>query len=204
VDGETRGDRLRETIAVVILSIAAVLTAWSGFQSGQWGGEMSIAFSRASAARIEQSRHEADADAARQADLTIWALYVEAQARADETLAAYVRQRFTPHFETAFEAWVASGRVANGPFAMPAYVPPGAEEAAAAGRRADALFAQGLVNNVRGDRYTLLTVIFAIAMFFAAIAGRLGRTGGRWFLTGLGGLMVLGGAAVLVSFPVEV
>jgi uncharacterized membrane protein YkgB len=32
----------RELVAVVLLSMTAVLTAWSGFQASKWGGEMAI------------------------------------------------------------------------------------------------------------------------------------------------------------------
>ena len=49
---------LRETVVLVVLSITAVLTAWCGFESSQWSGEMSIAFSEASSARIEAARQE--------------------------------------------------------------------------------------------------------------------------------------------------
>src|SRR5215218_8770632 len=43
----------RETIALILLSVTAIMTAWCGFEASKWGGEMSIAFSQASSARIE-------------------------------------------------------------------------------------------------------------------------------------------------------
>ena len=45
-------------------------------QSSQWSGEMSIAFSEASGARIEAARQAGVANAARQADLSIWGVYL--------------------------------------------------------------------------------------------------------------------------------
>ena len=63
---------VRETVVIVVLSVTAVLTAWCGFESSKWSGEMSIAFSQASSARIEAARQEGIANAARQADLSIW------------------------------------------------------------------------------------------------------------------------------------
>ena len=81
-----------------MLSITAVLTAWCGFESSQWGGEMSIAFSTASSARIEAARQAGVANAARQADLTIWGLYVQARAQRDTALASYVEQRIRRPF----------------------------------------------------------------------------------------------------------
>lgn len=48
----------RDIIAVLLLSITAVLTAWCGFESSKWGGEMSIAFSEESGARIQAAAFE--------------------------------------------------------------------------------------------------------------------------------------------------
>lgn len=57
--GRRRHER-QELVAVVLLSITTVLTAWSGFQSSKWSGAMSIAFSQASSARIQASHDLAD------------------------------------------------------------------------------------------------------------------------------------------------
>ena len=45
-----------ELVAVLLLSITAIMTAWAGFQSSKWGGAMSISFAQASTARIEAAR----------------------------------------------------------------------------------------------------------------------------------------------------
>jgi hypothetical protein len=87
---------VRETVVIVVLSVTAVLTAWCGFESSKWSGEMSIAFSQASSSRIEAARQDGVANAARQADLTIWGVYVQARAQGDTALATYVEKRFTP------------------------------------------------------------------------------------------------------------
>jgi hypothetical protein len=45
-----------EVVATVILALAAVATAWSGYQASRWHGEQAIAFSRANAARVDATR----------------------------------------------------------------------------------------------------------------------------------------------------
>ena len=80
--GKRPPGHVRETVVLIVLSITAVLTAWCGFESSQWGGEMSIAFSEASGARIKAARQAGDANAARQADLSIWGVYLQARASA--------------------------------------------------------------------------------------------------------------------------
>ena len=44
-----------ELIATVLLALAAVATAWSGYQASRWHGEQAIAFSRANASRLESN-----------------------------------------------------------------------------------------------------------------------------------------------------
>jgi hypothetical protein len=195
---------VRETVVLIVLSITAVLTAWCGFESSQWGGEMSIAFSEASNARIEAARQAGVANAARQADLTIWGLYVQARAQGDTALASYVEQRFTDHFRVAYRAWLAQGEPTQGPFKMKEYVPPGTTESMAADQRADSRFADALMFNQRGDNYTILTVLFALVLFFAAASTRLGSPRAQRILLGLAITFLIAATAILATFPINI
>jgi hypothetical protein len=195
---------LRETLALVLLAVTAIMTAWCGFESSKWGGEMSVSFSRASTARIEAARQQGVANNARQQDLTIYSVYVQAEATGDAKLARYVQVRFIEWFRVAFDAWVAAGRPTKAPFAMPQYVPPGTQEAAAADQRADQLFAQAMVNNQRGDNYTLLTVLAALVLFFAAVSSRMKRPVLQWSALIFGAVLFLLAAVVVATFPVIV
>jgi hypothetical protein len=193
-----------ETIALILLSVTAILTAWCGFEASKWGGEMSIAFSQASSARIEAARQQGIANNARQADLTVYAVYIQAQATNDRRLAAYVENRFSNEFKVAFDAWVAAGMPTKAPFAMPAYVPPGTKEADAADQRADSRFAEALLNNQRADDYTLLTVLAALVLFFAAVAGRLNNRRTQWAALAIAAVLVIIAAVTAATFPVIV
>ena len=194
---------VRETVVIVVLSITAVLTAWCGFESSKWSGEMSIAFSQASSARIAAARQEGIANAARQADLSIWGVYVQARAQNDTALATYVERRFTPHFQVAYRAWIAEREPTLGPFKMKEYVPPGTAEAAAADQRADSRFADALKFNQRGDNYTILTVLFALVLFFAAASTRLGRPRAQWIVLGSAIAFLVVAVVILATFPID-
>lgn len=193
-------------IAVVVLAVTAVLTAWCGFESSKWGGEMSIAFSKASSARVEAARHAAEADAARNFDLSVFSVYVQAEAEGDTRLREFVETRFTDHFAAAFEPWLATRPLENpdaprSPFVLAEYQPPGSAEAVDAGARADEHFAQALEFNQWGDDYTLLTVLFALVLFFTAVSQRLrSELLGRAMLGGAIAFM-LAGIVLLASFP---
>ena len=196
--------QVRETIVLIVLSVTAVLTAWSGFESSKWSGEMSVAFSEASSSRIEAARQSGIANAGLQADLTIWGVYVQARAQGDTALATYVEKRFTDHFLVAYRAWIAQGEPTNGPFKMKEYVPPGTTEAAAADQRADRRFADALVYNERGDNYALLTVLFALVLFFAAASTRLVRPNSQRILLGVAIIFLIAATVILATFPILV
>ncbi|MGF6822966.1 hypothetical protein M2317_001873 [Microbacterium sp. ZKA21] len=191
-----------DVIAVFVLSITAVLTAWCGFESSKWGGDMSIAFSEASGARINAGVADGTARDARQYDLTIWTEWVQADRAQDAELTAFIEERFTPEFAVAFEAWDADGRTERGPFVMEEYVPPGSAEAAELSERADTRFDDALESNQRGDNYTLLTVLFALVLFLTAMSQRDLTMWVRWVLLGLAMVVGVTGAIIMLTFPI--
>lgn len=201
-----RRSSLVEHVAVALLAITAVLTAWSGFEASKWSGEMSISFSRASTQRIEAAREATTAEAARAVDLQVFGIWLEATAENNRPLEEFSRERFTDHFAPAFDDWLATRPLKNpdaprSPFAMDSYVPPGEVEAAAADARADEYFADALADNRRGDNYTLLTVLFALVLFFGALSNRFGSRRKSWtILVGAGALLLLG-VGFLIAFP---
>ncbi len=192
-----------EIVTVLVLSITAVLTAWCGFEASKWGGEMSVAFSQASSARIEATDAAGEARDDRQLDLTIYAQWVNAVAEGNTELAEFIEARFTPEFRIAFDAWNADGRQEAGPFAMPEYVPEGTERAAELSALANAKFDQALVNNQRGDNYSLLTVLFALVLFLAAMSQReITRWATRTMLALAIGVAVAG-IIIMATFPIR-
>lgn len=203
-DGRERAERVREVLAVVVLSVTAILTAWCGFESSKWGGMMSIEFSQASGARIEAADAASTARDNRAVDLSIYELWVQARATGDTALAEYVEARFTPEFAIAFEDWQQGGESARSPFKEPSYVPEGAVEAQRASDRADALLAKALESNQRGDDYAILTVLFALVLFFVAVSERSRMHWSGWFLLGLGIAVAIVGIVILVTFPILV
>ncbi|MFD7307925.1 hypothetical protein [Promicromonospora sp. NPDC059942] len=195
-----------ENVAVALLAVTAVLTAWSGFEASKWGGEMSIAFSRASTQRIEATRQATTAEAARAVDLQVFGIWLQATAEDDQELAECTRERFTEHFTPAFDEWLAARPRKNAdapasPFALDSYVPPGRVEAQEADARADAYFEDALTDNRRGDNYTLLTVLFALVLFFGALANRFDSPRRSWTVLAGAGVLLLFGVSLLAVFP---
>lgn len=198
------GRRLLGIGTILVLTITAVLTAWCGFEASKWGGEMSIAFSKASSARVQATAAELTSQTARQYDLTLYVEWVLAEERGDDDLATFIEQRFTPEFGVAFDAWTAEGREAAGPFAMEEYVPPGTERAEELHRSADEHFADALVNNQRGDDYSLLTVLFALVLFFTALSQTQRSDRRRSIFFGIGTVLWVVGMVILTTFPIKI
>lgn len=198
----------RELVAVIILSITTVLTAWSGFQASKWGGEMSIAFSEASSSRIEAARQQGTANERTAAQVGLWTLWVTARGSDDDALAAFLQDRFPEPLATAQQDWLATDPLAGpggtSPFDMASYVLPEREAAADADARADQRFADALANNQRGDNYTLLTVLFAAVLFFTAMSQRMSRPRSQWLLLGLAVALGLIGIGLGISFPTTI
>jgi len=199
---EHRWREAHEIIAVFVLSATAILTAWCGFEASKWSGEMSILFSQASSARIESIEFANEAREARSVDLAIYLQWIDAMATGDDALAEYVTARFTPAFQVAFDAWQAAGEDLKSPFAESSYVLEGEVESEKSARKADAKFAGALESNQRGDNYSILTVLFALVLFFTAMSDRNRAAWVRWFLLGLAVLAAVAGGIILATYPV--
>ncbi len=195
-----------ELIAVILLSITTILTAWSAFESSKWGGAMSISFSQASSARIEAARLDGTANVRTSIQVGLWVQWVDATGNDNPTLAKEISGRFPEPLATAHEDWLATDPESlkddnSTPFEMPSYVIEERVLAQEADDRADAKFAEALRNNQRGDNYTLLTVLFASVLFFTAMSGRLDQQRSRWAMLILGMGLASAGIVLLATFP---
>ena len=81
--------------------------------------------------------------------------------------------------------------------------PPGTAEGAEATDRANALQADALDFNEKGDNYSLMTVLFALVLFLAAIAQRGISLLASRIVLGLAGVLALTGLIVLFTFPIR-
>jgi hypothetical protein len=202
-------DRARgpqEIVAVVLLSVTAILTAWSGFESSKWGGAMSISFSQASSARIEAARHDNDAVTRQAIQVGLFTQWTQAVGQNNTKVSSFISARFPQPLATAFKDWVATRPLTNpyaprSPFDMPSYKVPDRAAAAAADSRADVKFQEALRDNQRGDNYTVLTVLFAVVLFFAAMSTRITSYVARWVVLGFAIATFLTGVGFLISLP---
>jgi hypothetical protein len=206
---DERRDHVLDLAATLLLAMAAIATAWATYQSSVCRGEQAKAQSASIAARVESTRQANVANRQVQIDVALFTQWVDAYARGEEELAAFYRDRFREEFEPAFEAWVATRPRENegaplSPFAMPEYKLAATAEAEALEEEAADKSRQVSEYVERADGYMLAVVLFAIALFFAAISTRLGTFGSRATLLGLGYVLFLGTAIWLATQPASI
>jgi hypothetical protein len=202
-----RGERLMELGAVLLLSLATVATAWSGYQAARWSGEQSQHYAHASATRIKAQEASTTAGQLRIDDLLYFNGWLDARRTGDRKLEDIYRRRFRPAFVPAFEAWIAqhpfsNPRAIGGPLYMPQYRPVELVRAAALDQQADDLYQEGGDAKTHDDQYILSTVFFAAVLFFAGISLRLEWQPLRLVIMGLAAAMLLGGGALVLTLPV--
>ena len=200
---EARRSRRVEIAATVLLAAAAVLTAWSTYQSTEWRGEQAAQYSKGTAARIQSSTAATKAGQQTQVDIATFIQWVDATQRGDARLARFYRQRFRPEFVPAFDAWVKRPEAAPTPFALPQYRLAATVESESLNAEATTHAAAAERANERQGNYVAAVVLFATALFFAGIATKLGSLRSREVLLALGWLILVGTAFWLVFEPVR-
>lgn len=215
-------DRI-ELIATVLLAVAAILTAWSAFQSAKWSGMQSIHFSEAGAARTESTRFDTRAGQLVQIDVGLWTQWVSALSadldsgavvldNASEyeptpgTLSGFLFVRFRDEFKPAVAAWLATDPVDDpdappSPFAMEEYVVADAVTADELSVKAEASATEARASNQNSDNYVLTAVLFATVLFFAGISSKLAQRRNRVIAVGIGVILVVVAAGILIGLP---
>ena len=205
---DTRLERF-ELAATVLLALATVATAWSGYQASRWNGEQAKAFSRASALRIESAKADSLANAQTQVDVATFTQWVDAYAREETELADFYFRRFRTEFKPAVDAWIATRPRRNPnapltPFAMPQYRLEARASAEQLEEEAEAWSARGRTNVQRATNYVLGVVLFAAALFFAGISTKLATPRLRRVVLGFGLVGFVATVAWMTTFPVSI
>jgi hypothetical protein len=213
-----------ELVATIVLAVATILTAWSGFQAGKWGGEQAVNFSEAGASRTESTRADTLAGQLTQIDVAMYIDWVTAISNdlADGaiteaglspftpvrgTVSGFLYLRFREEFLPAVDAWLAEDPISNvnapkTPFAMSEYVVAQGVEADRLTALADEKSAAARTANQNGDNYVLTMVLFASVLFFAGVSSKMNRPRNRVIILGFGILTLIVGLVILVSLPI--
>jgi hypothetical protein len=206
---EKEGDRLDRwpsIIEAVLLSLVAVLAAYSGYAAAKWGTESSVTLARASAERTKASRADLEALVTRTLDsasFNAWFTAFTAGNMKAERLAA---KRMRPGYRPAFNAWLATDPAHNpnappGPAYMPQYMIPQDTAARSHDAQADAAFIKGADAGSTADKYIRDTVFLATVLFLVGISGHFRIRQARFGLIGIGAALLVFAVIQLLGLP---
>ena len=196
-----------ELVAVLVLSMATLTTAWSGYQAARWSGEQSQGYARASAMRVKAQQQSTLAGQERIADLVLFNGWLNAHDTGNAHLSDTYVQRFRDEFKPAFDAWLAQRPFTNpdaipGPQGMPEYKLAAEANAARFDATADELYKDATNAKANDDHYILSTVFFAAVLFFAGISLRLLWRPLRLTVLGMATVLLTGGLVYVLTLPV--
>jgi hypothetical protein len=166
-----------ELVAVVVLALVAIATAWSGYQATQWGGRQAMLYGQASTTRFAADASSTRGGQVLVADATMFTAWLQAHAAGDLRLEAQLQQRFSPEYRAAFQAWLRTDPFEDpsappGPGYMPGFLQPDLAMADQLNAEASALFAEGTDARETANKYVRDTVLFASVLFLVAVAQR--------------------------------
>jgi hypothetical protein len=189
-------DRLLSVVEAVLLSIVALLAAWSGYSAAKWSTESRLHLAESSTARTKASRADLRSMELRNFDSSTFNAWFSAYTAGNEQAMAIAERRFRPQFRRAFDAWRATNPETNpdapkGPTYMPQYRQPGLAAADALDRKADEEFAAGSSASETADDYVRTTVFLAVVLFLVGISAHFPLRAARYVLIGLGVVLLV-------------
>jgi hypothetical protein len=177
-------EEVLEIVEVVLLALAAIATAWSGYQAARGDGQQSILYSEASVDRVQANTAASLGQQRLAADGAMFSAWLEARAANDRQLQAMLVRRFSPEYRAAFTAWLATDPFTNpdappGPGYLPEYHNPQTEQANKLNEEAAALEEAGTEARHTAEEYVRATVLFALVLFLVAVGQRFRLRGVR-------------------------
>ena len=199
----------RELLAVLLMALTSILTAWTAFQSSKWGGEMTTFLSQGTAARTESVRQSDLGSQQFTTDNLLFSNWLNAEAAGDTELADFYIDRFPDELHEAFLVWVDLEPLDDpdapaSPFETDEYVLESDIEAETLRERADDLAVEAAEANQTGDDYTLTTVIYAVVLLLAALSTKVRQARTETLLLGFAAAVFVGTTIVILTFPVAI
>jgi hypothetical protein len=201
-----RRDELISIGEAVLLSIVALVAAWSGYSAAKWSTQSSLKLAKASTTRAKANRAfqlSITLRAQDAANFNAWfAAYLQGNRRGEQV----AEKRFRNQYDVAFRAWLAtkpftSPDAPKGPQFMPQYKPTGAALSKRLDAAADAYYAAGEHAASIGDKYIRVTVILASVLFIVGISSHFPLRSVRYGLVALGAALLLFAAIQILQLP---
>jgi hypothetical protein len=201
-----RHDRIISITEAVLLSIVAVMAAWSGYAAAKWSTESRVQLAEASTLRSQANRADINAIDLRNFDASTFNAWFSAYTVKSRQAMAIAERRFRPQFKVAFDAWRRTHPETNpnapkGPTYMPQYKQPGLAKARRLDDKATAAFADGSTAGTRSDDYVRTTVFLASVLFLVGISTQFRIRRVRYALVAVGAALLILSLVQLTQLP---
>jgi hypothetical protein len=199
-------DRAISIAEAIILSIVAVLAAYSGYAAAKWSTRASVSLARASAARTKANQAQLEALQIRTLDSVSFNAWFSAFSSNNANGERLAEKRLRPGYRPAFQAWLATDPAHNpnapaGPAYMPQYRIPQAATGRAYEALADERFAHGTSAGETSDDYIRDTVFLATVLFLVGISSHFPLRQARFGLLGVATVMLVFSLVQLLGLP---
>jgi hypothetical protein len=193
--GSSFKDRVEQVIAVM-LGLAAIITAWTAFQSSQLGDKVQESFSEGIRSSDQASQEYNTAIATDNQDQAIFLEYAKALVAEDEVTATYIQESLmSPELAAAVQWWIEqpddtgpdspfveeNPNWDDGSWTIAADLDVEAQEYFDSARQADA----------DGDEFDLLEVIVTLSLFLFGIASLVRQQKIQVGLAAVGGIILI-------------
>jgi hypothetical protein len=199
-------DRLVAIFEAILLSVVALLAAWSGYSAAKWGTESSLSLAKASSTRSKASVAQIKATQIRTLDSVSFNAAETAYASRDAKLFRLAVKRLRPGYRPAFLAWLALHPLKNpnapaDPSYLPQYRIPQEAQGKALNAKADHYFEEGQSAAGTADKYVRLTVFLAAVLFLVGIGSRFPVRVARYGLVTVAAVLLVISVVQLLGLP---
>lgn len=217
-----------EIIIAVFLGITALATAWASWIGSLHGGNMSTNYTKSNNLAADGNSRWNEASQSLMQDMQVWNLISDyqvevlyAQETGDENklyesaykikficadnlseeMAALIDYNFEFDVDQIID-WVVNNENSTvSPFSNQDYIESYYTEAQEILAESEAVLAEGQVDNTRGDKFNLVTVIYSVVLFMLGIVGTFRRLPNRMLITCIAIAGFLFGTIYMFTIP---
>jgi hypothetical protein len=205
-ESKTARDRTIEIIAVLMLGVATVGSAWCGYQATRWNGEQARLTHVSTDSRVEASRLFSLATQTVAYDTNMVSQYAQAVVAKNDKLKAFYRASLIrPDFIEILDQWeaqVAAGTLPTNLLDDKAYLDSQFATYRAAEATAEQATSAGEEAGKNADAFVLTTLLLAIGLFFAGVTSSFRFPTARLLLVAASAVTLAVAAARLVDLPI--
>jgi hypothetical protein len=198
--------RLSEMVAVLLLGIATVGTAWCGYEASRWNQDQADLARQSSDLRVESNRQFGLATQEIVYDANLVAQYAKAVVDGDTRLQEFFRTTlFRPAFLPVLERWqeaIQAGKTPQNLLEDKDYLSSQMSEYQATQSRSEAIDLEGKKAGEHADEYVLITLLLASALFFAGVTTSFKLMAARLVLITLAAVLIAYCISRIVNLPV--